>query len=86
MNKAPVIETHELTKRYGEFEAVSSLNLCVPGQQITGFLGRNGAGKSTTIKMLLGVIHPSSGAGTILGNPLDDPHRNREAAAGTKST
>ena len=79
MNKAPVIETRELTKRYGEFEAVSSLDMFVPGQQITGFLGRNGAGKSTTIKMLLGATHPSSGAGMILGRPIDDPSGNRDA-------
>ena len=74
-----VIETHELWKRYGSFEAVRSLNLRVIGQRITGFLGRNGAGKSTTIKMLLGMTHPTSGTGMILGRPIEDAPANREA-------
>jgi ABC-2 type transport system ATP-binding protein len=73
-----VIETHELTKRYKSFEAVSSLSLRVDGQRITGFLGRNGAGKSTTIKMLLGMTHPTAGAGTVLGRSITDPKANCE--------
>jgi ABC-2 type transport system ATP-binding protein len=73
-----VIETHELTKRYGKFEAVRSLNLNVASQRITGFLGRNGAGKSTTIKMLLGMTHPTTGTATLLGAPANDPKANRE--------
>ena len=78
MNGAWVIETHELTKRYGGFEAVHALNLRVPRGQITGFLGRNGAGKSTTIRMLLGMIAPTSGAGLMLGKRIEDPKENRE--------
>lgn len=73
-----VLETHRLTKRYGSVEAVRSLNLSVPRQQITGFLGRNGAGKSTTIKMLLGMTHPTSGSGTVLGKRIDDPKQSCE--------
>lgn len=73
-----VIETEGLTKRFGSLEAVRSLNLGVGEGQITGFLGRNGAGKSTTIKMLLGMIHPTSGTGTVLGKRLDDPKESRE--------
>jgi ABC-2 type transport system ATP-binding protein len=74
-----VIETHQLTKRFGQFTAVEALDLAVHRQQITGFLGRNGAGKSTTIKMLLGMTHPSGGTGTVLGKRIDDPRENREA-------
>lgn len=73
-----VIETHELTKRYGTCEAVRSLNLRVSGQQITGFLGRNGAGKSTTIKMLLGMTHATAGTGIVLGRQINDSKQNRE--------
>lgn len=78
MSYAQVIETNGLTKRYGPIEAVRSLNLAVPKQQITGFLGRNGAGKSTTIKMLLGMTHPTAGTGTVLGKRIDDPKQSCE--------
>ena len=74
-----VIETHQLTKRFGQFNAVEALDLNVNAHQITGFLGRNGAGKSTTIKMLLGMTHPTSGTGTLLGRNIDDPNENRDA-------
>jgi len=72
------IETQDLTKRFGRYEAVRALNLRVPTHQITGFLGNNGAGKSTTIKMLLGMTHPSSGSGTVLGKRIDDARESRE--------
>jgi ABC-2 type transport system ATP-binding protein len=52
--------------------AVQDLTLSVWGNRITGFLGRNGAGKSTTIKMLLGLIAPTSGTGTVLGERIDN--------------
>jgi ABC-2 type transport system ATP-binding protein len=73
-----VVETTDLCKRYGQFEAVHALNLKVAGQQITGFLGRNGAGKSTTIKMLLGMTHPTTGTGTVLGRSITATWENRE--------
>lgn len=79
MRDVRVIETHQLTKCYGNFTAVEALDLTVKANQITGFLGRNGAGKSTTIKMLLGMTHPTSGSGTLLGRPIDDPKANLEA-------
>jgi len=79
MPDSRVIETHQLTKRFGQFAAVEALDLNVRAQQITGFLGRNGAGKSTTIKMLLGMTRPTSGTGTLLGRNIDDPRENREA-------
>lgn len=79
MSDAFVIETRDLTKRFSAREAVSALNLRVRAQQITGFLGRNGAGKSTTIKMLLGMIRPSSGLGFVLGRSIRNPAENRAA-------
>jgi ABC-2 type transport system ATP-binding protein len=79
MSDARVIETHQLTKRFGQFAAVEALDLNVRAQQITGFLGRNGAGKSTTIKMLLNMTRPTSGTGMLLGRRIDDPIENREA-------
>jgi ABC-2 type transport system ATP-binding protein len=68
-----IIQTNQLRKSYGKFEAVCGLNLCVEPNRITAFLGANGAGKSTTIKMLLGMMKPSSGTGTVLGRKIDDP-------------
>jgi ABC-2 type transport system ATP-binding protein len=68
-----VIETERLGKSYGRLEAVKELNLSIRPGCITAFLGLNGAGKSTTIKMLLGMIRPSSGNGTILGQRISDP-------------
>jgi len=78
MSRGWSIETQDLTKRFGRYEAVRALNLRVPTHQITGFLGNNGAGKSTTIKMLLGMTHPSSGSGTVLGKRIDDARESRE--------
>jgi len=68
-----VIETNQLSKSYGSVDAVRGLNLSVESNRITGFLGGNGAGKSTTIKMLLGMIRPSGGDGRVLGKRVDDP-------------
>jgi ABC-2 type transport system ATP-binding protein len=72
MTDLPVIQTIRLCKSYGPRTAVKDLALLVEANRITGFLGRNGAGKSTTIKMLLGLIKPSSGSGTVLGKKIDD--------------
>lgn len=65
-----MIETHELTKRYGEQESVSKLNLHVKEGRIYGLLGRNGAGKTTTMKLLLGLTTPTSGEVRIFGLPI----------------
>lgn len=73
-----VIATQALSKSYGSTEAVRGLNLSIRRNRITAFLGRNGAGKSTTIKMLLGMIRPSAGAGTVLGKRITDAEENRE--------
>jgi ABC-2 type transport system ATP-binding protein len=62
----PVIDIHKLTKRYGQRTAVSRLSLEVPEGAIFALLGENGAGKSTTIKMLTGLVQPDEGWATIL--------------------
>ena len=79
MSEEVVISMQDLTKIYGHTPVVDRLNLQVPAHQITAFLGRNGAGKSATIKMLLGITHPTSGTGMVLGKPILDPARSREA-------
>ncbi|OEH84505.1 multidrug ABC transporter ATP-binding protein [Desulfuribacillus stibiiarsenatis] len=67
-----IIETHNLTKKYGDKTACDKINLSVEAGQVYGFLGRNGAGKSTCIKILTGLVFPTSGSGTVLGKPLGD--------------
>jgi ABC-2 type transport system ATP-binding protein len=65
-----IISTENLTKAYGKRQVVSNLNLAVPRGSICGFLGANGAGKSTTIKLLLGLLQPTSGVGTVFGKNI----------------
>jgi ABC-2 type transport system ATP-binding protein len=72
MTTQPVIRTENLRKLYGRVEAVRGLSLSVKPNQITAFLGLNGAGKSTTLRMLLGMIRPSGGEGYVLGHRIDD--------------
>ncbi|HSC70872.1 MAG TPA: ABC transporter ATP-binding protein, partial [Candidatus Methylomirabilis sp.] len=62
-----VIETHDLTKRYGSQTAVDRLNLQVARGEIFGFLGPNGAGKTTTFLMLLGLSEPTAGSARVCG-------------------
>jgi ABC-type multidrug transport system ATPase subunit len=75
------IQTHELVKTYGlikKVHAVAGLNLKVPEGSIYGLLGRNSAGKSTTIRMAMGLGRPSSGSIEVFGlNPARDPERVR---------
>jgi len=78
MTNTPAIQTHDLTKSYGSLTAVRGLNLTVAMKRITAFLGQNGAGKSTTIKMLLGMTRPTSGDGAVLGKRITDAAENRE--------
>jgi ABC-2 type transport system ATP-binding protein len=66
-----VIETAELKKDYNGVEAVRGLNLQVPAGSIYGFLGRNGAGKTSTIKILLGMARPTSGRARVFGLAAD---------------
>lgn len=67
MSKNLIIETSNLGKRFGDKEVVSNLNLQVKKGDVYGFLGPNGSGKTTTIRMLLGLIHPSQGSAMLNG-------------------
>lgn len=66
-NQAPVIRARGLSKRFGELTAVDGLDLTVNKAEVFGFLGPNGCGKSTTIRMLCGLLLPSSGEIEVLG-------------------
>jgi ABC-2 type transport system ATP-binding protein len=62
-----VITVEKLTKRFGDFTAVDSISFTVGRGEIFGFLGSNGSGKSTTIRMLCGILSPTSGGGKVAG-------------------
>ncbi|WP_256203506.1 ribosome-associated ATPase/putative transporter RbbA [Nitrosomonas sp. Nm58] len=65
------IEAHDLTMRFGDFVAVDRVNLHIARGEIFGFLGSNGCGKSTTMKMLTGLLSPSEGEARLFGQVLD---------------
>lgn len=65
------IETRDLTCKFGNFTAVDKLNIRVAPGQIYGFLGSNGSGKSTSIRMLCGLLKPAAGSGTVLGYDVE---------------
>jgi ABC-2 type transport system ATP-binding protein len=74
----PVIELAGLTKRYGARVAVDDLTVTIQPGRVTGFLGPNGSGKTTTMRCVLGLARPSSGTATVLGRPyreLAEPMR-----------
>jgi lipooligosaccharide transport system ATP-binding protein len=73
MPDAPLIEAHDLTKRYGEFVAVDGIDFSVERGETFGFLGPNGAGKSSTMRMIGAVSPPSGGTLRVLGG---DPERD----------
>jgi ABC-2 type transport system ATP-binding protein len=64
---ANAIETHDLTRRFGSFTAVDRINVQVREGEIYGFLGANGAGKTTAIRMLCGLLAPTAGSGHVAG-------------------
>jgi ABC-2 type transport system ATP-binding protein len=64
---APAIEVRELEKRFGAFTAVDRITFSVQPGEIFGFLGSNGSGKSTTIRMLCGILTPTAGKATVAG-------------------
>jgi ABC-2 type transport system ATP-binding protein len=67
MNAELAIESRELTKKFGDFTAVDRVTFSVRKGEVFGFLGANGAGKSTTIRMLTGILLPSEGSATVAG-------------------
>ncbi len=62
-----VIKVENLTRRFGDFVAVDHINFEVQSGEVIGYLGPNGSGKTTTIRMLLGLLKPSNGKATVLG-------------------
>ena len=64
------IETHALTRRFGDVTAVDGLNLAVPRGELFALLGVNGAGKTTTIRMLCGLLPPTSGDALLMGHSI----------------
>ena len=70
-----IVETFELTKKYGDFTAVNSLEMEVEKGEIFGFLGPNGAGKTTTVLMLMGLSVPTSGTAKVAGYDIVEQRR-----------
>ena len=67
MESKIALSTKGLTKRYGSFVALSSLDLTIQKGEVFGYLGPNGAGKTTTIRSILGLITPTAGSAEIFG-------------------
>src|SRR5881398_1570809 len=67
MAEALAIDVHGLTKRFGTKLAVDHVDIAVPEGEVWGFLGPNGSGKTTTIRMLCGLLRPDDGSGTCIG-------------------
>jgi ABC-2 type transport system ATP-binding protein len=74
------ISARDLTRRFGDFTAVNAISVDVREGEVFGFLGANGAGKTTAIKMLIGLLEPSSGSATVAGYDIltesDEVRRN----------
>jgi ABC-2 type transport system ATP-binding protein len=67
---APAIEAHDLTRRFGDFVAVDHITFDIRAGEVFGFLGANGAGKTTAIRMLTGLLAPTSGRATVAGHDV----------------
>src|SRR5215510_15786079 len=65
-----IIETHDLTKRFGDLAAVDHLNLTVARGEIFGLVGPDGAGKTTTLRMLSGLMDPTEGSARVAGHDV----------------
>jgi ABC-type multidrug transport system ATPase subunit len=75
MTNGQAIRTQGLTKRFGEVWAVNAVDLEVRTGEVYGFLGANGSGKTTTLRMLLGLVLPTAGAAEVLGMPMPAARR-----------
>lgn len=76
-----IIETQNLCKQYGRKKVVSNVNMHVQQGDIYGFIGRNGSGKSTTLKMLCGLAHPTEGTIRLFEQPSDDAYTRKRVGA-----
>lgn len=77
-----MIETSQLTKRYGSFTAVDGISFKVEPGQVLGFLGPNGAGKSTTMKMIAGFLAPTAGSANVCGHDVESQSIEAKRALG----
>src|ERR1700694_1192593 len=68
----PAIHTQDLAKKYGHVTALAGLTMTVPKGEVFGFLGPNGGGKTTSVKLLLGLTEPTAGQAWLLGAPIGD--------------
>ncbi|MGA7192952.1 MAG: ABC transporter ATP-binding protein [Anaerolineales bacterium] len=84
MNES-VIVVENLTRRFGEFVAVDHINFEIEAGEVVGYLGPNGSGKTTTIRMLLGLLKPSDGKATVLGYDAFNQSEEVRARAGYMS-
>ena len=75
MSSPLALDVADLSKKYGDRMALSHANFEVPMGSICGFVGPNGSGKTTTIRMLLGLITPTTGSGHVLGESITQPEK-----------
>lgn len=80
-----VVRVENLTRRFGEFVAVDHVNFEVQEGEVVGYLGPNGSGKTTTIRMLLGLLEPSDGSATVMGFDAFNQSENVRARTGYMS-
>jgi len=81
----PVITARNLTRRFGDFTAVDRVSFTIERGEIFGFVGSNGCGKTTTMKMLTGLLAPSEGEALLFGQPLDASDINSRRRVGYMS-
>jgi ABC-2 type transport system ATP-binding protein len=83
--ESKVIQVENLTKKFGEFTAVDNINFSVEKGEIFGFLGANGAGKTTAMRMLCGLLKPTSGKGKVAGYDIKSESEKVKASIGYMS-
>ncbi|PIW65118.1 MAG: multidrug ABC transporter ATP-binding protein, partial [Candidatus Omnitrophica bacterium CG12_big_fil_rev_8_21_14_0_65_50_5] len=76
------IQTKDLTRKFGEYTAVNQINLSIRYGEIFGFLGANGAGKSTTIRLLCGILAPTGGTATVGGYDINTDSEKIKSSIG----
>src|SRR5512137_738220 len=72
-----IVEIENVTKTFGKYTAVNSLSLNVPQGSIYGFIGPNGSGKTTTLRMIMNIFYPDSGTVRVFGQPAHGSHTDR---------
>lgn len=84
-DRKPIIVARNLTKKFGDFTAVRDVSFSIPEGEIFGFLGSNGCGKSTTMKMLTGLLEPTSGYAEVMGKPVSESDQSAKLNVGYMS-